>query len=65
MEPVKKGWQTSEFWLSLVAGIMTFLFASGVIPVDSIWDKVMGIAATILTSLGYVVSRTLVKKAGA
>lgn len=63
-QPMKQGWKTSEFWLSLFAVVV-----SGLIGVD--WGelglpwmtKVVVIASVVLTSLGYTVSRTMVKKA--
>lgn len=59
--PVKPGWQTSEFRLGVAAFALTALYASGVIPTSGPWASVAAIAATILGSLGYTVSRTLVK----
>ena len=59
--PVKPGWQTTEFWLSLAATLLSALFAAGVLT-NSTALAIAGIAATILTALGYTVSRALVKK---
>lgn len=59
---VKPGYQTTEFWLSIAATVIGFAFASGVFPVESSGDKILGLAAVVLSSLGYTVSRTLVKK---
>lgn len=62
--PVKPGWQTTEFWLSLAAVALTALFASGALTnVTAL--AIAGMAATVLTALGYKVSRTLIKTAGA
>lgn len=58
----KPGYKTSEFWLSLAAIIVGAAFASNVFPSESSGDKVLGLAATVLTTLGYTVSRTLVKR---
>lgn len=60
---VKRGYQTTEFWLSAAAMIVGVLFAAEVFPTESAGDKVLGLAATILTALGYTVSRTIAKKA--
>jgi hypothetical protein len=60
--PAKPGYKTSEFWLTLVATILGFVFASGAVPDAGIYGQVLGFAATILSSLGYTVSRTMVKK---
>jgi hypothetical protein len=59
---VKPGYKTTEFWLSLTASVIGFAFASGVFPAESGGDKVLGLAAVVLSSIGYTVSRTVVKK---
>lgn len=58
---VKPGWQTSEFWLKLAAILLSALFASDVIPTSGPVSKVAAIAASVLLSLGYTVSRTMIK----
>jgi hypothetical protein len=58
----KAGYKTTEFWLSVGALVVGALFASGAFPAESGGDKILGLAATVLTTLGYTVSRTLVKK---
>jgi hypothetical protein len=63
--PVKPGYLTSEFWLKIAAIVLTALFASGVIPTTGTAATIAAIAATMLGALGYAVSRTLVKTAGA
>lgn len=62
METVKSGYKTTEFWLSVGALFVGALFASGVFPAESSGDKIIGLAATVLTTLGYTVSRTFAKK---
>ena len=59
---VKAGYKTTEFWLSFAATIVGFAFASGVFPAESGGDKILGLAAVVLSSLGYTVSRTLIKR---
>ena len=59
---MKSGYKTTEFWLTVVATILGLLFASGVISEGSEVDKILGMAATILTSMGYSISRGLAKK---
>ena len=61
--PIKPGYKTTEFWLSTAAMLLGVVFASGVIVEGSIVAQVAGIAATVLGSLGYAVSRGAVKKA--
>lgn len=63
--PVKPGWQTTEWWLALAAVLLTALYAGGVIPTSGPITAIAAMAATVLTALGYKVSRTLVKTAGA
>ena len=58
----KPGYKTTEFWLSTIAMTIGALMASGIVETDSSFDKALGLAATILASLGYTVSRTMVKK---
>lgn len=60
----KPGWQTTEFWLSTAAKLLGVLFASGVIGAGTTLERIAGLAAALLASLGYTVSRALVKAAG-
>lgn len=62
-ETPKKGYQTSEFWLAVASSVVGFLFAADIFPTESTGEKILGLAAMVLTALGYTVSRTLVKKA--
>ena len=59
--PVKPGYQTTEFWLSAAAVIIGLLLASGVIQSGGTWDKVIGLAAAALSSMGYSASRATTK----
>ena len=61
-DETKPGYKTTEFWLSFVAMVVGAAFASGIFPSESAGEKVLGLAALVLTSLGYTVSRTMVKK---
>ncbi len=60
----KPGYKTTEFWFKVAAFILSCLFASGAITNDKVL-AIAGIAASWLTSMGYTVSRTLVKSAAA
>ena len=62
MNESKPGYKTTEFWLSFAALIVGASFASGVFPTESTGEKLLGLAATVLTALGYTVSRTMVKR---
>lgn len=60
---VTPGWKTSEFWVKIVALIVSTLLASGVIPTTGVWAQVTAIAVTILGAMGYTVGRSMVKAA--
>lgn len=59
----RRGWRTSEFWLSLVAMVVGVLLGSGVWGEGDATYRILGFVAASLTALGYVVSRGGVKKA--
>jgi len=59
---MKPGYKTTEFWFTSAAAVLGLLFASGVISDGSQIDKVLGMASTLLASMGYSVSRGLAKK---
>lgn len=60
--PPTPGWKTSEFWKGIAAMALTAVFASGAITNNTVL-AVAGIAAAWLTSLGYTVGRTMLKRA--
>lgn len=57
------GYKTTEFWLKIAALLVSTLIASNAIPVGGIWEKLISISALLLGSLGYTVSRTMIKTA--
>lgn len=57
-DPKKPAWKTTEFWLSIAAVVVSGLYASGVISDGSTADKIVGVAAMLLTALGYQVGKT-------
>ncbi len=61
--PVKPGWRTSEFWLSLLAVIVGAVASSGILP-GGAPTQVAGIASTVLGALGYGANRSAIKRAG-
>jgi len=66
MDATKPGYKTTEFWLSLLATLLGFLLASGVMdtaPEDSWIAKLVGGLVAVLASLGYAASRAKVKTA--
>jgi len=57
-----KGYKSTEFYLALAAVVIGALMASGVFPADSLWCKLMGVAAACLAALGYTGARLMLKK---
>lgn len=55
----KPGYKTTEFWLSLVAVIIGAVLASGLD--NPVVLKVAGIAASVLTAMGYSLTRAKTK----
>lgn len=60
--PAKPGYKTSEFWLSLAAALLGAALTAGLFPDTSPWAKILGVFASVLSALGYTVSRSIVKK---
>ena len=60
---VTPGYKTSEFWMKLLATLLTAFYASGVIPTSGTTSQVVAIVATMLGALGYTVVRGAVKTA--
>jgi len=61
----KPGYKTTEFWLSALATLLGLLMASGIIQQvgqDSWIARIVGGLIAALTSLGYSISRGIVKK---
>lgn len=61
MSNITRGWKTSEFWLTLAAQVVSAAAASGVMTGDKT-TQAIGLAGSILTALGYQVTRSSVKK---
>jgi hypothetical protein len=62
MADVKPGWKTSEFWLASAATLVGLVMASGLIEAGGTWDRIVGLIAAALASMGYSASRASVKK---
>jgi hypothetical protein len=62
---VKPGWQSTEAWATLIAQVLGAVMFSGVLnPSDPAQAKILsigGIALSILSALGYQVTRAQVK----
>lgn len=61
----KKGYLTTEFYLSSAAAVLGIVVASGVVDPEGLgtWDKIVGMACSLLAAVGYTVSRSKVKAA--
>ena len=63
---MKPGYKTTEFWLTVLAGIVGFIVSSGVLEslAEAHWVvKVVGALTVLLTALGYTVTRGKIKAA--
>ena len=60
---VKPGWKTTEFWLSLLALLLSAAYIAGLVPDSGPWAKIAAFGAIALTLLGYNVSRGVAKTA--
>ena len=58
----RRGFTTSEFWLSTIATIGGILLASGALADGSAPAQITGGILAVLASLGYTASRTSLKK---
>ena len=61
----RRGIYTTEFWLSSACAILGIVIASGVADPSGVgtWDKIVGMACSLLAAVGYTVSRSKVKAA--
>ena len=59
----RRGIRSTEFWLAAATSILSLLVLGGVIDLEgaSTLDKVAGLAAAALASVGYSVSRGIAK----
>ena len=61
----RPGYKTTEFWLSLLAMLLSYVMASGITEgMDNthIVMRVIAAASVILGAIGYTVGRSMVKK---
>jgi hypothetical protein len=61
----KKGYLCTEFYLSSAAAILGIVIASGAVDIEGLgtWDKIVGMACSLLAALGYTAGRSKVKAA--
>ena len=57
------GYKTSEFWLTLLAMVVSAIAASGGLAPDSPRAKLVGVVLAVLAALGYTAGRSAVKVA--
>lgn len=57
----RKGYQTTEFWLTVLSQFIGMAYVSGLVGDGGTLDKILGFAAAALTALGYSVARGLAK----
>lgn len=62
MKEVKPGYKTTEFWLTVVAGLVGFAYASGAVGESTTLYQALGVVSTVLGALGYTISRGIAKK---
>jgi len=60
MKQEKPGYKTTEFWLSFAAMLVGAILSSGAITSEGAL-QVLGVAATMLSALGYTVVRGNIK----
>ncbi|KKL24227.1 hypothetical protein LCGC14_2417440 [marine sediment metagenome] len=59
----KPGWKTTEFWMASASALLGWVLASGFLEsTETEWDnKIVGLALTGLTALGYGAIRAYTK----
>lgn len=68
MEPIKPGYKTTEFWVTVATTVVGFAAALGLIPVDKataysqIAVQIGGLVAAGIAPVAYSVSRGQAKK---
>lgn len=53
---MKPGWRTTEFWMTAAANVVGLLMTSGAFVEGPIF-RALGMAAMVLSTLGYTYSR--------
>ena len=61
MDEVKAGWQTTEFWMNLLAVTIAYLMTTDLSETAMIGKVLIALAAA-LAALGYTASRAVVKR---
>lgn len=56
-DPTKPAWKTTEFWLSVVAAMVSIAYATGLVSDGSMADKIVGGVAALLAMAGYQVTK--------
>ncbi len=56
-----KGYKSTEFWLTVAANLIGVLMMSGAFPSESGYAQALGMAASLLSTMGYQHQRSKVK----
>jgi len=59
--PVKPGYKTTEFWLTVVADIVGLVLMSGAVEETGTISRIVGGAVAVLATLGYSAARSKTK----
>lgn len=59
---MKPGYKTTEFWLTLIATVVSALVATGLIGPDTQAAKIAAVITMVLASLGYTAARASIKR---
>lgn len=54
---VKPGYKTTEFWLTVLAQLISFAYMSGAIGAGTAIDQILGLIVSMLSAAGYTVAR--------
>ena len=64
MAPIKSGFKTTEFWLSLIVTVASLALASGTFPTDNPYVQIAASLAAALSQAGYSFARAKTKNGG-
>lgn len=56
------GYKTTEFWVTLLGTVITFIASQNLASEGSIWATVTTAALAVLAALGYTASRAVTKR---
>lgn len=64
MEPIKPGYLTTEFWMSIGVAVVGLLIGYGVLTSEEadLWLALIAAIIPAIVTVGYSISRAIVKK---